>query len=227
MDNKNVFIIILLVIVFGLLGYMLMLQSEADIATTDYSAENNYSANTTRAPGGGQAVDHMEVLNDLKNRLKETPNDPALIAALGDSYFGLMQFEDAIVYYKQALAIKPDDVDTLNDMGLAQHYLGRSAEGLEYIEQGIEKNPYYQRVWLTKGFILAYGLGNNAQAIEAWEKAKSIDPSSNVGGTASTYIVEFTKQKEQLAKDAGLDSNTKKTSGDDALSQAEKSFYGK
>lgn len=228
MDNKNVIIVVLIVAVFGLLGYMLYLQSAHEIDTSDYSAEDSYSSNTTQSPGGGQAVDNMEVLNQLKARLKETPNDPALMAALGDSYFGLMQFEDAVVYYKKAIEKNPDDVDTYNDLGLAEHYLGRSASGLKYVEQGILKNPYYQRVWLTKGFILAYGLGNNKEAVSAWEKANSIDPTSNVGKTAGDYVIEFNKQKEKLALEAGAGTAVKMedSNGDDALSQAEKSFYG-
>ena len=224
MDKKNILIVCLILLVFGLLFRMLYLQSQHDSTGKQYAISEGYKTEKGSVPsGGGQATDHMEVLSELKSRLKETPNDPALIAAVGDAYFGLMQFGPAIEYYKQALAINPDDVDTLNDIGLAEHYEGRSADGLKYIETGITKNPYYQRIWLTKGFIYAYGIGNSEEAVKAWERAKTIDPESGVGKTAGKYIVEFTKQKEKLASEAGA---VKSDSSGAASTQAEKSFYG-
>ena len=81
-----------------------------------------------------------------------------------------------------------------NDIGLSLHYLGNSAEGLKYIEEGIAKNPYHQRIWLTKGFILAYGVGDLDGAKEAWEKTRALNPESRIGKAAADYLTQVSKQ---------------------------------
>ncbi|MEK7774021.1 MAG: hypothetical protein AAB307_06690, partial [Deltaproteobacteria bacterium] len=79
-------------------------------------------------------------------------------------------------------------------LGLSVHYQGNSAEGLRYVNEGMERNPYHQRILLTKGFILAYGLGDLGAAKEAWEKAMAINPESQVGKAASEFIAQTNAQ---------------------------------
>lgn len=141
-----------------------------------------------------QPLTDSTIVNDLKARLKEKPNDPVILQRLGDAYFDSKQFNESLAYYKKALELKPDDVDIYNDLGLSLHYLGNSAEGLKMVEEGIKKNPYHQRIWLTKGFIMAYGLGDLDGARTAWEKAKTLNPESQIGKAASEFLAQFNKK---------------------------------
>ncbi len=139
------------------------------------------------------AVD-SQVITDLKTRLEAKPNDGETLQRLADAYFDAKRFDEAATYYKKALEHKPGDADILNDLGLSLHYLGNSAGGLNYIEEGIKKNPYHQRIWLTKGFILAYGMGDLNGARAAWEKANALNPESQVGKAASEFLAQFNKK---------------------------------
>jgi tetratricopeptide (TPR) repeat protein len=134
------------------------------------------------------------VITDLKARLEAKPNDPDTLQRLGDAHFDAKRFNEAVTYYKRALEFKPGDADMLNDLGLSLHYLGNSAGGLTYIEEGIKKNPYHQRIWLTKGFILAYGMGDLEGARSAWEKANALNPESQVGKAASEFLAQINKK---------------------------------
>lgn len=134
------------------------------------------------------------VITDLKARLEAKPNDPETLQRLADAYFDAKRFNEAVTYYKRALEYKPGEADIFNDLGLSLHYLGNPAGGLNYIEEGIKKNPYHQRIWLTKGFILAYGMGDLDGARSAWEKANALNPESQVGKAASEFLAQINKK---------------------------------
>ncbi|WKZ31707.1 MAG: tetratricopeptide repeat protein [Thermodesulfobacteriota bacterium] len=134
------------------------------------------------------------LIADLESRLKESPGSPDIMWRLADAYFEARQFEQASTYYKRVVDMGSGETDVYNGLGISLHYMGKSAEGLTYIEDGIKKNPYHQRIWLTKGFILAYGLGDMEGAKAAWEKATVLNPESQVGKAAAEYLSALTNK---------------------------------
>ncbi|OGQ59361.1 MAG: hypothetical protein A3J24_05175 [Deltaproteobacteria bacterium RIFCSPLOWO2_02_FULL_53_8] len=134
------------------------------------------------------------VVSDLKARVAQNPNDADAVVGLANTYFELKQFNEAITYYKQALVLKPGDADIYNELGLCYHYTNNAREAVRYLEEGIQKNPYHQRIWLTKGFVLAYGMGDLEAARASWEKAVALNPESQIGKAAGEYLAMF-KQK--------------------------------
>lgn len=159
------------------------------------SEKQETASAVTQAPelANNAVVADTPIITDLKAKLAAKPNDADLMQKLGDAYFDVKRFNESSTYYKQALVSKPGDADILNDLGLSLHYLGNAAGGLKYIEEGIKKNPYHQRIWLTKGFILAYGMGDIEGARAAWEKAKALNPGSQVGKAASEFLAQINK----------------------------------
>ena len=153
---------------------------------------SNYASKTRDA---GQPIDHTETLGKFEAALKENPNDWQALTALADAYFGLRRFDEAIDYYSKAIDANSEDIDSYNDLALSLHYVGKSSDGLKYVEEGLAKNPYYQRIWLTKGFILAYGTGDLESARNSWEKAKGLDPESQIGKAADDFLVQFSDTK--------------------------------
>jgi tetratricopeptide (TPR) repeat protein len=181
--GKVVAAIVVLVIVF-IGGYMLG-------ARSSNGSKSVYAGAGSSAP---LAVDRSTVVAELESKLKENPDDTKLLISLADAYFERKQFSKAVANYKRAVQADPGNVDFYNDIGLAMHYMGDSAGALKYIEEGINKNPYKQRIWLTKGFILAYGMGDLDAAKEAWEKTKALDPLSGIGKAAADYLTQVSKR---------------------------------
>ena len=194
MKYTNIIIAVVAVVIFALGGYWIGTRNSLNGSSSGGGGYSNTSQQG-RVAGANQPRDHLEMVSDLRTRLKEAPDDWLLNAQLADALFGLRRFDEAITVYIKALELNPEDSNLYNNLGLAHHYIGDSAKGLEFVERGIAKNPYYQRVWLTKGFLLAYGLGKDKDAEAAWEKALSLDPEGPVGKAASEYLVEIKKNK--------------------------------
>jgi len=187
LQTRNIaFVIIgiIVLVVVGLGGYFM-----------GSSGSRTTVSETNQAPGAGgysqEAVDFSAIVGDLKAELAKKPDDVELIIQLGDAYFEQRNFAEAVTYYKRSLKLKEGDANIYNDLGLSMHYIGNSAEGLSYIEKGIEKSPFNQRIWLTKGFLLAYGVGDLDAARAAWEKARAIDPESGIGKAAADYLAQI------------------------------------
>ena len=188
MKNKNSAVIIIaavLVVVAAAAGYFI-----------GRGSGDGYS--TRRVPSGAASApaiadDSAALVADLEARLKKNPDDVQALYAIADTYFSMKRFDNAVSYYNRLLKLKPEDADVYNDLGLSLHYLGKSAEGLASLERGIKKNPYNQRIWLTKGFVLAYGIGDLDKAGEAWKKARALDPKSSVGKAADNYLSQINK----------------------------------
>lgn len=192
MQNKGIVIGVSAVVVavaFALVFYMM------SGSTSSTAGTGSGSVASSSSPGyADQSVNRSALIEEIKARLVEDPDNPDLLIRLGDAYFSQRRFNEAAKYYKKCVEVAADNPDVYNNLGLTLHYLGDSAEGLRYIDQGIEKDPYLQRIWLTKGFILASGMGNLEGAKSAWEKARAMDPDSQVGKAASEYLAQIDAQ---------------------------------
>ncbi|MGB5830600.1 MAG: tetratricopeptide repeat protein [Thiohalocapsa sp.] len=110
-------------------------------------------------------------------------SDPVLLSREADRLFGAQRFAEAVTLYRKALALDPTDAGSRNDLGLALHYAGNSAEGLRELRAGADAAPEFQRIWLSLGFVAAQA-GETEQAREALTEAQALDPKSDVGREA-------------------------------------------
>jgi len=115
---------------------------------------------------------------------------PAELARRGDELFAQGQYPRAAELYAAALERGDDDVNTYNSLGLTLHYLGRSGEAMQVLDQGIRHDANYQRIWLTLGFVNGQ-VGQVPQAREALERAVQMDPDSDVGRSAADMLQQL------------------------------------
>jgi tetratricopeptide (TPR) repeat protein len=116
-----------------------------------------------------------------------TSVDPLELNQRADELFAQKRYAEAIAFYRRVIEVDPADAEAHNDLGLALHYTGASSEALEVLREGTRKDPAFQRVWLTLGFVSANS-GDRAAAREALEKARSLDPGSGVGQEAERLL---------------------------------------
>lgn len=100
-----------------------------------------------------------------------TSSDTMSMSRNADEFFASGQYDKAAELYRQLLAVDPPNVETYNNLGLTLHYLGKSAEALTILTEGVALNPAHQRIWLTTGFVNTQ-LGRTTEARSALTKAQ-------------------------------------------------------
>lgn len=134
-----------------------------------------------------ETLQNQEKEGRIRGLLAQEPDNPQLLAELGDVYFERQDFIQAAIEYEKTIALEPKDADTYNDLGLAYFYVGRSEDALKSFNKGIEADPDFQRIWLSLGFVQASNL-NMEEAQKALKKAVEIDPTSGVGLEAQRML---------------------------------------
>ncbi len=114
-------------------------------------------------------------------------DDPGVVARQADEAFGARNFERAADLYAQLLKHAPTDGEVYNNLGITLHYMGRSADALHTLAEGIAADPTHQRIWLTTGFVNAQ-LGRVSDARVALGNAVALDPNSDVGRSAAEML---------------------------------------
>ena len=94
---------------------------------------------------------------------------------LGEAYFNLNRYNDAVDAYRQAIRIEPENATAWLKLGFAYLYLNRYNDAADAYRQAIRINPEDAAAWFNLG--LAYFLsGNRHAALEAVQKLRRLDP---------------------------------------------------
>lgn len=112
-----------------------------------------------------------------------TVQDPIELSRQADEFFTNKQYDRAADLYERLLAFGPNNVEIHNNLGLTLHYLGRSTEALQRLNDGVTVDPENQRIWLTLGFVNSQ-LGNTEQARTALTTATQIGTDESIRQSA-------------------------------------------
>ena len=117
-------------------------------------------------------------------------DDPVEISRQANEFFSRQQYQQAANLYQRLLAINPDNVEVLNNLGLTLHYLGRSDEALRRLNDGVALDSSHQRIWLTLGYVNSQ-LGNVEKARTALTKATEIGSNESIRQSAQRMLQEL------------------------------------
>ena len=118
------------------------------------------------------------------------PQDPIEIYRQAEQFFANRQYDRAAQSYEQLLAFSPNDAEIHNNLGLTLHYLGRSNEALQRLNEGVAADPENQRIWLTLGYVNSQ-LGNIDEARSALTKATQIGTDDSIRQTAAKMLQDL------------------------------------
>ena len=175
-------------VVFGLVVFAITRQ----IYLHDASNDNDFPI--TLQPLASDWSDRVLQINpallNAATQNRPTLQDPAEISRQANEYFANQQYSMAASLYGQLLLIDPSNVDTHNNLGITLHYLGRSAEALDRLNEGARLDPGYQRIWLTLGFVNQQR-GNIEEARAALTTAAEMGTDTAVGKSAQRMLGEL------------------------------------
>ena len=109
--------------------------------------------------------DEVAALETLAAR---QPGDGAVRVELGNLYMDAGRWDEAVRWYREALALEPALVDTVTDLGACLVSSGRPAEGLAEFEKVLGGDPGHRNALYNKGIALLQ-MGRAGEAAAAWE----------------------------------------------------------
>jgi tetratricopeptide (TPR) repeat protein len=143
------------------------------------------------APSWSQGITATDVSRLTAPAVKQSvPSDPAEISRMADEAFVNKQYDRAALLYEQLLAFDSGNAEIYNNLGLTLHYLGRSDEAVQRLNEGVEVDAEHQRIWLTLGFVNAQ-LGNVGQARAALTKAIQVGSNESIRQSATKMLEEL------------------------------------
>ncbi len=140
-----------------------------------------------QAQTGGPPAPVQRLLTDLRGRLQRNPNDLAALVNLANLYFDAGKYAQAIVYYKRALALDPDNPDTRTDYATALHGEDRDLEALAQLRIVLDKRPAFAEALFNEG-IVANAIGRRTEAVSAFKAFLRVAPHDQRAGDARTAL---------------------------------------
>ena len=115
-------------------------------------------------------------LTSLKASLAADPKDTAVMTRLGNLYMDAGMFDKAEQYYRDALALIPNDVGVRTDMATCIRNQGRSEEALKEFQASVKIDPQHWRGWFNMGIVYLYDQGAYDKAKEMFAKVIELNP---------------------------------------------------
>jgi tetratricopeptide (TPR) repeat protein len=158
--------------VFGFpLGYMIHNLGEAAPTSTPATLAQGTPAESAPPQGPGTPattpLDPSEV-KALQSLAEREKGNAKVRVELANLLMDHGSFEDAIPWYKQALALQPDDPDVMVDMGACLVNAGRPGEALQIFDEALKKHPGHKKALYNKGVALMSS-GRPKEAVALWE----------------------------------------------------------
>lgn len=115
-------------------------------------------------------------INDLKRRLQSDPKDAVAAIELANIYHDVGMYPQAVGFYEQALAIRPDDPDVLTDLGICYQSMRDNDRALALFAQAQAIDPKHWQSLYNSIVVMAFQVGRLDEADAALRRLESIQP---------------------------------------------------
>ena len=105
----------------------------------------------------------------LLEQLKAKPNDPALLAQVGNLYFDAQSFPLAIDYYQKSLATDPKNSNVRADLGTSLFHTNDPDRAIAELDQALKDDPENSNALSNRGVVKWQGKNDVNGAIADWE----------------------------------------------------------
>lgn len=112
----------------------------------------------------------------LLDKLRSEPNNPDLLASVGNAYYDAQQYPIAVDYYGRALKARPSDAAVRTDRATAEWYMGNADAAIAEFNQALSYAPTNPNTLFNLGLVKWQGKKDAAGAIADWEKLLTANP---------------------------------------------------
>ncbi|MCW8872848.1 MAG: tetratricopeptide repeat protein [Xanthomonadales bacterium] len=159
------------------------------------SQTNDSGAATATVPHTQMAWPDSTGPDDLEQLMSTFPGqvavqNPEQTLQRADELFVNGDYVQAGDMYQRLVSSGYRDVNLYNNLGLTLHYLGRSQEALQRLNEGIALDSSYQRIWLTLGYVSSQ-VGRIDDARVALTTAVEMDADNDIGQSAARMLQDL------------------------------------
>lgn len=162
-------------LVFGVaVGYFLF-QSVAQSSrgrAASLSAPPAVESSSARPPLDTREVSRLEEI------ARANPADAEVRQRIGNLYMESGRLQEAIQWFRESLAIAPDELHVRNHLALSLAGMGRMDEAISEYESALAFDPAHPQSLLGLGRVLLLGKNDIRGGIEVWEKLVESAPDS-------------------------------------------------
>jgi tetratricopeptide (TPR) repeat protein len=126
--------------------------------------------------------------NELKQTAQRDARDVRARMELANMYFDAEQFQEAVRWYQESLAIDPRNVNASTDLGISYYYMNQSDKALEQFERSLAIDPKHTKTLLNIGIVRAFGKDDLEGASKAWQRVVEVAPDSPEGKAAKQAL---------------------------------------
>ena len=155
----------------------------AQAAAAPAAAASGSSSSNTRAA----IVDEQKV-TALKSIAEKEPANAKPRTDLGNLYFDAERYDDAILWYEQAVKLLPNDENLSTDLGVCYYYTNQPDKALVRFDASLKINPKHVKTLLNLGIVRAFGKQDLSGATKAWEQVIAIEPNSQEAQAAKRAL---------------------------------------
>jgi cytochrome c-type biogenesis protein CcmH/NrfG len=138
----------------------------------------------------------------LLAKLRENPNDPAVLADLGKTYMYVRDFKKSADFYERSVAIKPDP-RVLTTLGGVYHLAGADDKAIDAWQRALKLSPGYADALYNLGLVKWQSQSDPQAAIRAWTELLKANPDH----PQRAKVEEMIARAREHAK-RGLDTST-------------------
>lgn len=140
------------------------------------AAASGTSDLSSQLPKGHPQLTDAEVIQFFKDASAHNPGNPAPRLKLADFLYDHKQYDEAISWYQQALAIDAKNVDARTDMATCYFSLGESREAIDQLQTALKYDPRHEPTLFNLAVVSLEGTHDFAQARSALNRLAAINP---------------------------------------------------
>jgi cytochrome c-type biogenesis protein CcmH/NrfG len=165
---RQVGVVVLAFLLLGiLLGYLFHNSSSSGVAASRPSGSQTAASGSDR---------FNSTVQPLLDRLRDNPNDPDLLASVGNAYYDQHDYDNAVRYYRRYLDLRPVDVNVRTDMGTAIWYSGNPDGAISQFETALRFQPDYPNTLFNLGIVKWQGKHDREGALQSWRRLLTTHP---------------------------------------------------
>ncbi len=163
------------------------------------SEEENETEDTVRSQDPATNVesaldsDKRQQIENLQKKAASTEATAETWRELGNIYFDTDQPEQAIKAYGEALVLRPDDTDILNDQGAMYRQTGDFKRALANFEKAFTIDPNNLESLYNSSYVYAFDLNNIPKALILWLQYLKLDSKSEVARQVQSFLDQYGK----------------------------------